>query len=320
MTNPHIDAFLQSVNVSGLRIVAPTDRIFFCGGPYEANSNTPCFSARDFILRRTLVNEASLFKRFHYEEQMREWLNGGHFADLHNLEKHIAEISSVVFLIAESPGSYAELGSFASSKTIVDKMFVVTNTAIDDEKSYISLGPLSFLRNVDPEKVRTYPWGSAFKSGNSPTVDTDDLDGIADDIIAKLLEFEKQNASEQKLEPEFDGHISLLIIDLIRLYGACMTREITTGLSTLIDVGGQSTVRKHLFLLEKLGLIRQHKHGGTYYVATSPIDHITYDFIEGTSRDIADRVRLTMDVRSWFKDNDKHRFNVIRRHGVGSNE
>lgn len=137
MTNPHVDAFLSSVNVGGLRIIAPSNRIFFCGGPYAADSDEPIFSARDFLLRRTLVNKTTLFQRFYYEEQMREWLNGGHFADLHNLEKHIAEISSVVFLIAESPGSYAELGSFVNSETILKKMFVVTNTEIDDEESYI---------------------------------------------------------------------------------------------------------------------------------------------------------------------------------------
>lgn len=184
----------------------------------------------------------------------------------------------------------------------------------------LSLGPLSYLRNHDSEKVRTYPWRSTFTTGKPPTVDEGDLDGIADDIVTKLLEFEKQNTSEQKLDPSLDGHISLLIIDLIRLYGACMTREITAALSILIGVDGQKTIRKHLFLLEKLELIKQHRHGGTYYVATSPTDHIAYDFVEGTSRDVADRVRLIMDVRRWFKVNDEQRFAVIRRHGVGGDE
>lgn len=101
-----------------------------------------------------------------------------------------------------------------------------------------------------------------------------------------------------------------------------MTREITAGMSTLIGVDGQNTIRKHLFLLEKLELIKQHRHGATYYVATSPTDHISYDFVEGTSRDVADRVRLKSVVRGWFKDNEeeKPRFAVIRRNVVGGDE
>ncbi len=319
MTNPHVDAFLRSVNVGGLRIIAPSSRIFFCGGRYTGNSCEPISSARDFILRRALVKNTELFSRFFYEEQMREWLDGGHFSDLHNLEKHVAEVSSVVFLIAESPGSYAELGSFVSFPTILEKMFVVANTAVDDEESYISLGPLSYLRNHDPEKVRTYEWNSAFTTGSPPTADENDLETIADDIVGKLLKFEERNTSEQKFNPDLDGHISLFIIDLIRLYGACMFNEIAEGL-LLLNITGQKTVKKHLFLLEKLDLIKRQKRGATYYVATSPTNHIAYNFRQGTSRDISDRTRLTMDVRSWFKEEDALRFSVIRRHGITGDE
>ena len=319
-TNPYIDAFLKSVNVFGLRVIAPTTRIFFCGGPYDPKFKLPLQSARDYILRIAFTKYSALSDRFYYEEDMSEWLHGGHFTDLHSFEKHIAELSSVVFLVAESPGSYAELGAFVNSPSILRKMFVVTNTATDDDNSYISLGPLSFLKNISSDKVRTYPWTSKFETGQRPTAKESDLLSIVHHIIDELLKFEKKISGEQIFEKDIDGHVSLFIIDYIRLYGACKFREIVTDISNLFGPFQQADIRRHLFLLEKLELIEKRQHGGTYYVAKSSANHIAYGFRGGTGREIADRARLTMDVRLWFKENDPLRFAVIRTHGVDGHE
>ena len=319
-TNPYIDAFLKSVNVSGLRVLAPTTRIFFCGGPYDSGHYPPLQSARDYILRVAFTNYPTLSNRFYYEKDMSEWLHGGHYTDLHSFEKHIAELSSVVFLVAESPGSYAELGAFVNSPSILEKMFVVTNTATDDDSSYISLGPLSFLKNLSSDKVRTYPWISKFETGQPPTVNENDLQSIVHHIIDDLLNFEEKISAEQIFEKDLDGHVSLFIIDFIRLYRACKFREIVTAISNLFGPFRQADIRRHLFLLEKLELIQRKQHGGTYYVAKSSTNHIAYSFHKGTGREIADRARLTMKVRLWFKENDPLRFAVIRTHGVDGHE
>ena len=324
MNNPFIDSFISRVDVGNFRISNFTKIIFFCGGPWSIAPIMESMSARDFLLKKTSEQNAELFDRFYFENAMGKWLEGGHYVDLHTFEQHISEICSVVFLIAESPGSYSELGSFVTVPTIVEKLYVVTNTSMDNDETYISLGPVKFLRGVkegDETRVRSYEWGSAFRTGHPPTVNSTDLEGIWKDIINNLIQFDENSQSEKSFSDKIDGHVSLFILDIIDLYGACKFREISGFLNKIIDHIDEATLKKHLFLLKNLELVKAHRHGTDYFVSQSKLPHISYAFIPKTDSEVKDRLRLKQSIRKWFKENDDVRFEVIRRHVIGgSNE
>lgn len=317
--NPDIEKFTKSIDVSKTRVSKTSDHIFFCGGPKnpEIDPSKKSHSARDFILRRTSIESPQLFGRFYLEENMREWLFGGHFQDLASFERHISQICSVVFLISESPGSFAELGAFADDKAISDKLFVVINELIDNDASYISLGPIRKLREIDEDKILTFRWGTKFATDNDPWVNEVHLSEIWKGIIDKLLKYEGKIKSEVGFDGDNNGHMSLLLLDILNVYGAATVRELAEAMRNIFPDTLESNVKTHLFVLEKLDLVGIRTHGRRFYISKSDRRHINIDYVKGTSSDISDRTRLGALVRQWFEENDADRYKVIQKHAVG---
>ncbi|MEG3620157.1 retron St85 family effector protein [Magnetovibrio sp. PR-2] len=316
--NPYIERFTKSIDVFKSRVANTSDHIFFCGGPKnpELDHGAKPHSARDYILRKTLVHKTSLYERFYLEENMREWLFGGHFQDLASFERHVSQICSLVFLISESPGSYAELGAFAHDEDISERLFVVINSSIDNDESYISLGPILKLREIDEDKVLTFRWGAVFETGKPPRINEGHLDDVWESIINKLLEYEEKIKTETKLDKNNSGHVSLMLLDVLKVYGAATVRELVEAMQNVIPGVTESDVKRHLFVLDKLDLITIRTHGRKFYVSNSDLRHINIDYVEGTDTDISDRTRLGVLVREWFEKEDPGRYKVIKRHAA----
>ncbi len=243
-----------------------------------------------------------------------EWFKDGHFVELQTFEKHASEISSVVFLVAESPGSFVELGAFTSEETIIPKLFVVVSNDNDNGESYLALGPIKFLRESDETKVRSYRWRADFNTGNPPQVNANDLEGIWSQIVDDLIEYERTCNSEVKFNPNIPGHVSLLILELLNIFGALYKNELKQFLSIILGEIELKEIKKHLFLMEQMGLVSSVKHGGTYYISRSSQTHIYFNYLPDTPREIADRASLTMLSRGWYEKNDQNRFDVMRRY------
>ena len=64
--------------------------------------------------------------------------------DLLTFEEFLAEISDVIVLFCESPGSYCELGAFAyANKLFSDKLVIVIDEQYKEAKSFIMTGPVA---------------------------------------------------------------------------------------------------------------------------------------------------------------------------------
>lgn len=75
--------------------------------------------------------------------------------NLSRLELHIARNVQLIILIPDSPGSFAELGLFAHTPKISDKLVILFNRrAKGVRKSFIFLGP---IRNASELKVEILP-------------------------------------------------------------------------------------------------------------------------------------------------------------------
>lgn len=63
--------------------------------------------------------------------------------DLLSFEEFLAEVSDLIILFVESPGSFCELGAFAyADKLFNDKMIIVMDQQYRDSKSFIASGPV----------------------------------------------------------------------------------------------------------------------------------------------------------------------------------
>jgi hypothetical protein len=63
-----------------------------------------------------------------------------------------------VLLIAESPGSFAELGAFSANDTIRKALRIVIQESFASIESFIRYGPVERIRKDNREFVGFYPW------------------------------------------------------------------------------------------------------------------------------------------------------------------
>lgn len=83
---------------------------------------------------------------YYPEDIFEELLKGGSGQNLLDLENLLATSVHVVVILPESPGSFAELGAFANSTALKDKLLVVLDAKFKKDKSFINLGPIKFLK------------------------------------------------------------------------------------------------------------------------------------------------------------------------------
>lgn len=113
---------------------------------------------------------AERFKSFRYsfmydlvfpEEIFDELLNSAKTKDLLSLENLLADSVDAIVLIPESPGSFAELGSFANDSKLRKKIICIIDKKFKKDKSFINKGPVKLIKNsnkfaiifVDPDNI-----------------------------------------------------------------------------------------------------------------------------------------------------------------------
>ncbi|MHB8565222.1 MAG: retron St85 family effector protein, partial [Acidiferrobacteraceae bacterium] len=94
--------------------------IFLCGGPANVREPRPV-SVRDAIYRE-LAKSDDIGRRIRVAEHYKDWAHDSIYRDLVSFEKHLAELSSVIVLVLESPGALAELGLFSAIDEFREKL------------------------------------------------------------------------------------------------------------------------------------------------------------------------------------------------------
>src|SRR5688572_25745964 len=100
--------------------------IFLCGGPADIKSTLPV-SLRDAVYRELAKNDTDE-RRIRMAEHYKDWAHDSVYHDLVLFERHLAELSSVIVLMVESPGAIAELGLFSAVDEVRDKLLVFIDT------------------------------------------------------------------------------------------------------------------------------------------------------------------------------------------------
>ena len=301
--------YIQDLDVKTLHVQAPTEVVFLCGGPYEKNKEPALKSLRHAFY--CIVEHPALKGReiIMAEDVTRRSDFSAHYDNLLSFERDIAQITDLVLLFCESPGSFAELGSFSSYSEIYSQMLVVIRQIYWEENSFIKLGPLEFLKKTCGKEavfvIRDEEIGISNK----------DVSTIAIDLFKKVIQQPlearvKETREPTTFHPEKAGHRIKLIVGLIQEYGALELEEIHETLAHFEVNASQSEVSCYLLCAKSVGWIEDKAAGfGNYWIACADRHAINFPIIEEAT--VKDRARRRALIREHWRDNDSSRFGVI---------
>lgn len=248
---------LSRLDYNRFKVNLEKRHIFVCGGTIDPLSPVPK-SFRDYFLNHTATENHDIHDAIVLAESFKDYFKENTFNDLLIFEDEIANIATLVLIFLESPGSLVELGMFCSKPAYYKKLLVVAaQDKTEDEDSFIYLGPLVHIKKKEPSSVAIYPWPKENVTYDKAYLD-DLTASVQDklDSVAKQVSFNKGNS----------GHVALLVYEIIRLSYPILIGEIEIALAALDLKVEEIEVKRHIYLLSKLGLINHNFYSSyTYY-------------------------------------------------------
>ncbi|WP_419816534.1 retron St85 family effector protein [Glacieibacterium sp.] len=291
-----------------LHVQAPTEIIFLCGGPYTDVSTPGTASMRDAFLK---INSHPALGRREIvlaEDFTTLTTFSAHYGDILEFETDLAQITELILLFCESAGSFAELGSFASTLEIASKLLVIVRDHYWKDNSFIKLGPLMFLLRkhdssvfvIDDAEVSIIP-------GIGITVDLDKFKTIIDEPLRKRLTVAREPSTFDNTRA---GHVIKLIVGLVQEYGALERSEITEVLSVFGVPADNQRLGAYILCATSVGWIQEQKKGFRDFIV-STVDQPAIHFVANAKALTKNRVRRRLLIREHWEKNDPSRFRVI---------
>ena len=239
---------LISLEKSHINLSPPI--VFLFGGVIEE----PPKSVRGVLYNHILVKDSSLFNSLVIPEDFKDWLHDSVYPDLLSFESDLAQTSSLIIIALESPGSIAELGSFSVNDALKDKIIIIISDHHHSQPSFITLGP---LRQLPDTNVYSYPYNHKSIDGSL----NDYLDDIVENINKNLTSIDKT----ERFDTESNGHVALLIFELLLMFKSLKLGEILEYLKLLSCERNKTITKRLLFLLSKLSLVEKRRIGNVDY-------------------------------------------------------
>lgn len=262
------------LDLSESSVQNPIPKIFLCGGPLLGKGRVPR-SFRALLIKHLKRGKGSLPSYIVLAEELAEWyriIGPKDFTDLVDFETQIADLSTMILLIVESPGSMAELGAFSYADRLLRKLHVILETTHQEDRSFIIDGPVAMVRSSaksekDSKRFFTYRWMS--ESG-ARRIDFDGASSSATKVLADIIEpAVKTVNSPKRFRKKEVGHQMLLIADLVSLCGAVRLEEILELLAGVKVKITRKRVEQYLGLLRNMKfLVLWHEGGEDYFVQT----------------------------------------------------
>ncbi|MEQ1771710.1 MAG: retron St85 family effector protein [Devosia sp.] len=285
--------FYDDLDKNQLRVTHPFPLIFLCGG--KVGLTGAAQSLRDYIYRTNRPGSSNF--RFVLAEQANALYRDTRYHDLISFEEDIARIASLVVVIAESPGSLAELGAFASSPPIRPSLRILIQELYASDESFIRFGPVERIRRDGDENVGVFPW---------TTKDNGFLD--AESVAPHAEEIEKFLGDHMKRVPASTLYVNLpeaqvffLIYWIIYLGLALSHSAIASCLLTIMPTFPVHELSNKIYCMEIAGWVKRLKYSGKEYLYACDGDPFAYSFKAGVTKRDSLR-RKTEAVRSIKQD------------------
>ena len=250
-----IEEQFNTLDIANFHVSYSPAKVFLCGGEYNTGKIIPQ-SLRDRLIEYYEINDSSAIGACVQAEDFKDYLKESTYSDLLEFEDDIAKIATLIIICLESPGALVELGLFVNNRNLDNKLIVIApQDKVEAHNSFIYLGPLKKLQDKDDKSVLIYPWP------DSNIKEYEHLELIVADINSKFI---KLNKSE-KFDTKNIAHLSFLIHDIVLLSHPIKAFEIEWCLTILgIDINDKK-LKKILYLLEKIGLVKYTRYSNVKY-------------------------------------------------------
>jgi len=219
-----LSTFLENLNVDSTRVYPPKPYVLLCGGPVGDINDPKPISLRDAFLRSNFYNTIKNAEILQIEEIQDYFEKDCPYGNLVLFERDIAQLSELVLLFSEAPGSFAELGSFSAYPEILEKLLVVIQAKYLQKSSFILKGPISHLRSKNDNSVFSITNVQVGVNKNDFSgVDPEKLLELMIPPIDKRLEESKSRTTFQKIK---FGHRCKLYVGLLREFSVLKDDEL----------------------------------------------------------------------------------------------
>lgn len=314
MSDPR-EVFLTGLSFSGIEVREYPEIAFLCGGPPDAildrETDRQYFpSVRSYISRFLTTKYSHI--RYQNAEDVKDWNSYSAYDDLIEFERDIAHLCKAIVLFVESPGSLAELGSFAIIPEITEKLIIFVHAGRSSQSSFISLGPLKHINDAREGRIHHLTWSEQTVSINGEMCDVVDLktfDKWSDYTCTEIENFLKTKHRTHHSPDNYNRTKEALFIhDVIQLFKAVEFDEIRAYFKLVSHEIEKKQIQRSLFCLEKLGLIRPVSRGAkTYFILEEPDSsrHLVLPVEKDTAR-------LAMQLDEYYK----HPSQLARREAI----
>lgn len=293
------EGYLSLISLDKSHVFLSPPIVFLFGGTIEPD----CMSVRKILYNYILVKDSSLFSSLVIAEHFKDWLHDSVYPDLLSFESDLAQVSSLIIITLESAGAIAELGSFSVNSDLKDKMIIILSENHHTQTSFITLGP---LRLIPENNVYSYPYD--YKNIE------ESLNEYLGDIVGNINANLKGINKTESFVNTNNGHVALLIYELVLIFKALKFSEIQTYLE-LLSIEKSATITKRLlFLLDKLSLVAKKRLGNIdYYIPLKTEQRIK--FSSKDSSKLFDRNSALIGTAQYYtsSQNEKMRMRIIEK-------
>jgi hypothetical protein len=276
----------NDLDLSRLRINRPSKFVFLCGGTISTTPESKASSLRDYLYRQRKIRQ-KLRGNIVLAETATQLYRDTTYDDLISFEEDIAKIAALVLVIAESPGSLAELGAFATNQIIAKTLRIIIQDKYASSESFIRFGPVRKIENSDRGFVGYYPWrvnGSVFLVLGSIKSHYRYITSFINrhfDAVPKA-ELIRNN------QDSGDFYIIYWVIHILLVVPPAVLYECV---SRILPGSRDRDIKNKLYCMKLAGWIDIISYSGKdYYHALHPIDPLSYSFKPGVAeRDIPRR-------------------------------
>lgn len=249
---------LRKNNISSnVTLLAPRF-VFVCGKEIKKGQNTIRKYTMDKLEKFKIQNDYGteyesvlcIISEYLYVQDLSE--------DIFSFEQMLAEISDRIIIVAESPGTFCELGAFAMDKKCRDKIIVINEEKEEYKDSFITKGPIKMLENRDENSVILH---SGFERLKFSSVYNNTMKKIAKDTLKIKINYDSEKINLKSLMYELANIIEIFqpledleIEMLYKIIKNFETYEISNTEGHKIR-----SIKKVLMLMERIGLIKKEK-------------------------------------------------------------
>ena len=218
---------------------------------------------RDFFLAKAFslppTKEDQWLSHLDKPEKYPGWHSFSGYSDLHEFERDACYIASSVIIFLESPGALAEAGALAIDEHLPENLFIVTRDEHYSAQSYIRLGPITRVQNLN---------GGICIVNGAPNerLSDDDFEIIKDHFSVWNPNFRKT----EKFNPENKTHQLLIIGDLVNLLLVSKADDLLKILTHLDVQISRNKLEKYLNLLSFFEVIILIKRGYETFYKSHP--------------------------------------------------